>query len=327
MIGRTSAICCACLIAWGCSDEFSPSVEGPRPYVVFGLLNSAVDTQYVRVHPTSAPTDPDPGNPLLPGTTVTVSGGGVMTVFNAMQLAPAPGAADTSMIPAYVAFPFRPVRGATYSLLVQSPPGNSTGTMTVPEIGRLSFSDVSIVQNPWGYNRTNSFIVEVTLASQALGFAVRFLVEYEHLISGQWIVEQREVPLYYEDEGQPATSRAVYPALGRRAANNEPNPFTLPERNVAVFTNGPYRATLEVIYNAYGLTNVRMLRAVFILNQADRNFFTYFALANYFQDRFSIRVDQPEYTNMSGSLGFFGSLTADTDSVDLPSNLQPTAAQ
>jgi len=87
----------------------------------------------------------------------------VTTVFNSMALALAPGAADTSMIPAYVAFPFRPVRGATYSLLVQSPPGNSTGTMTVPEAGTLSFSDVSIVQNPWGYNLTNSIVAEVKI--------------------------------------------------------------------------------------------------------------------------------------------------------------------
>jgi len=184
MIGRTSAICCACLIAWGCSDEFSPSVEGPRPYVVFGLLNSAVDTQYVRVHPTSAPTDPDPGNPLLPGTTVTVSGGGVMTVFNAMQLAPAPGAADTSMIPAYVAFPFRPVRGATYSLLVQSPPGNSTGTMTVPETGTLSFSDVSIVQNPWGYNLTNSIVAEVKIEVATIAQAQQLDVVLTRVLGG-----------------------------------------------------------------------------------------------------------------------------------------------
>ena len=91
----------------------------------------------------------------------------------------------------------------------------------------------------------------------------------------------------------------------------------------AFYANRSYEQTISLIHAQYGSANIRMKRAVFLLEQADRHFFTYYSYANSFQDRLTIRVDQPDYSNMNGALGFFGSLAIDTLATPLSINLKP----
>jgi hypothetical protein len=87
------------------------------------------------------------------------------------------------------------------------------------------------------------------------------------------------------------------------------------------FGNRPYLQTLSILYSRYGKENLRMKKALLILTQAERHFFTYYSFANFFQDNLSIRVDRPDYTNIDGALGFFGSIASDTVAYVLPPDL------
>jgi hypothetical protein len=60
-----------------------------------------------------------------------------------------------------------------------------------------------------------------------------------------------------------------------------------------------------------------MLTATYILTQVEPNLYMYYNLANGFQDEFSIRTDQPDYSNIQGGFGVFGAMTVDTVRVDL----------
>jgi hypothetical protein len=130
------------------------------------------------------------------------------------------------------------------------------------------------------------------------------------------------VPLAYLDVVGPLDYRAEYPTMRRRngSASVGAGPQT---SEVTIYTNNSYETTISLIHVKYGSVNVRMRRAIILLQQADRHFFTYYSYANNFQDRLTIRVDQPDYSNITGALGFFGSVTIDSLSYQLSSNLAP----
>jgi hypothetical protein len=202
--------------------------------------------------------------------------------------------------------------------------GIATGTLDVPDFiaGGMNIQDNLILERPHSYELNAAIIVTALLAPQTLGYAFRFQLEYEVLRSGVWVPEVREVPLVYRFSQDSTAPDAVYPTLTRRLLGTATR-STLRGSEAAVFSNRAYEQTIALIHQRYGSPNVRMTRAVFLLQQADKNFFTYFAFANSFQDRFSIRVDQPDYSNMSGALGFFGCLSIDTLVHPIPSDLLP----
>jgi hypothetical protein len=50
--------------------------------------------------------------------------------------------------------------------------------------------------------------------------------------------------------------------------------------------------------------------------QVEENLYKYYNLANGFQDPYSIRTDQPDFSNIQGGLGIFGAMTLDSVRVD-----------
>ncbi len=320
---RITAIAFIALGTAGCTDEFNPSVSGTRPYVVFAVLNPAVDTQYVRVHATSEPTDQHPPIAGIPGTTVVITGASGTINFQPVNLRGTSGTAD-SVIPAFMAPGFRPVRGGAYTLVVTTPVGNATGSLEVPAYssGAMNLTDFLLIQNPHTRPLTAQIVVTAILARQTLGFTMRFEIEYEVERNGGWEVETREVPLTYHEINGPDDFRAEYPTMRRR--NGSATVGSGPQgAETTIYLNNVYEGTITLIHAKYGSDHVRMRRAIFLLQQADRHFFTYYSYANSFQDRLTIRVDQPDYSNMEGSLGFFGSMTIDSLSYQLSSTLKP----
>lgn len=311
------------LLIAGCSDEFDPSVTGSRPYVVFAVLNPAVDTQYVRVHATSEPTNPHPPLIGVPGASVSVIGPSGTINFQPVDLRGTPGTAD-SVVPAFMAPGFRPTRGAAYTLVVTTPVGNATGSLEVPSYssGAMYVRDFLLIQNPHTYPLSATIVTTAVLARQTLGFTMRFEIEYDVFRNGVWEVETWEVPLAYHEVNGPTDYSAEYPVMRRR--NGSASIGTGPQTSeVTIYTNNSYESTINLIHAKYLSVNVRMRRAIILLQQADRHFFTYYSYANSFQDRLSIRVDQPDYSNMEGALGFFGCMTIDSLSYQLSSNLSP----
>jgi len=132
----------------------------------------------------------------------------------------------------------------------------------------------------------------------------------------------RDYDTVYLSNNGPSDFVAQYPTLRRRngTAAVGSGPQTA---ETTFYLNSTYEATISLIHATHGTPNIRMKRAVFLLQQADRHFFTYYSYANSFQDRLTIRVDQPDYTNMDGALGFFGSMTIDTLAFPLSSVLRP----
>jgi hypothetical protein len=59
-------------------------------------------------------------------------------------------------------------------------------------------------------------------------------------------------------------------------------------------------------------TRIIPKQAKFYLIQVDEHAYDYYNVVNGFQDRFSIRSDQPDYSNIQNGLGVFGSFITDS---------------
>lgn len=86
---------------------------------------------------------------------------------------------------------------------------------------------------------------------------------------------------------------------------------------MTVFSRVAYFDRLGAIYDRYPLGTVHVKRALVLMTQVERNLYTYVKVVNGFQDAYSIRTDQPDYTNIVGGHGIFGAMVEDSLSVDL----------
>ena len=135
-------------------------------------------------------------------------------------------------------------------------------------------------------------------------------LEYEVPTLDPGVLRKEEVPLLTTNYQDCLTYDAVYPQIRRRQQASG--------REAWVFPYVSYqRAILKILKSHEGQT-VEFKRVIVAIIQADRHLYSYFSLVGGFRDEFSIRVDEPNYTNIDGGLGFFGSFTADSVSVTLP---------
>lgn len=306
----------------GCSDSFDPTASGGQPIVIFALMNANVDTQYVRVHQSSPPTVPVPPNDSVAGAVVKISGASIGTITATPVLqAPAPGSPDTSMIRVY-RLPFRPSRGQAYAIDVASPSGSASAAIVIPGTADLSTNDFLILQSPYTYPADRVLAFSSLLANQTLGFVIRLALEYDAFENGVWTRHVQDVPLNYTT--YPPSLDAVNQAtLTRRLSTPTTSTRGVVARDAMIYNNTAYRQTIKLIIDKYLMANVRWSRVLILLVQTDAPFFRYFSYANNFQDRLTIRVDQPDFSNFTGALGFFGSMSIDTVSYALPATITP----
>lgn len=309
--------------AAGCSEAFDPTIGGPRPFAVFAPLHAGSDTQYVRLTATSDPTDPDPRIVPVTGAVVTVSGPGGPVTFVPVTVPGEPGTPDSVLVE-YRAAGFRPARGGTYALQVQAPSGTATSTIVVPSstFTPVTTRDPFIFSQPHSYSLETPIVVNIALSNESLGFLVRFLIEYEVLRGAVWELERVEVPVAYKDYVSDDEPGPILPTLTRRT-NTASVGGGLPPPESVFFNNRAYEKSIALIHAKYGSANIRMRRVLFVLLQTDRHMFTYYSYANSFDDRFTIRLDQPDYSNIQGALGIFGGLASDTLALTIPVNLRP----
>lgn len=307
-----------------CSDDFNPVVDGARPYVVFALLNNAVDTQIVRVHATSQPENSSPGFPPVPSTSVSISGPGGVFTFTEVTLTYPPGSSNQGPFQAFISDVFTSTRGGKYELNVSTSLGDANATIHIPSFPVIRTISQFVLQSPYSYSESGGISFRAQLGPETLGLVGRLILHFDRRENGVWLRESLEIPKQIRElNAEFELVGVTYTSLYRRTTASQANPNGVPGEEYISIPIRSYTLVLRSLYHRFSASNLRMLKADFILTQADVPFFTYFSYANFFNDPYTIRVDQPDFSNMDGSLGFFGSLTSDTLTVQLPPDLSP----
>lgn len=304
----------------GCDNAFDPKGTFKDEVVVFSILNLKEAKQYVRVYSTY---DTPGFNPLAIRTENPVEDAvvtihdqaipGIRYSFLDTTIARLDTTRYTSLIHSYLSTGFQPVGGRTYVLTVTSPTrGSSTATTVVPTPAIFEIMNSFVLREPSRFPNT-PVAVRIYITYHTKGYVMRFLVKYKYTVDGIDHLETLEVPTLVSasDAGQKKT----YATLTRRKTT--PSVFTQASE-VIEFDYQAYTITLTEIRQKYGDKSLFFQEALFILTQVETNLYNYYSVVNGFQDDYSIRTDQPDYSNINGGVGLFGGRTADTLSYALP---------
>jgi hypothetical protein len=277
-----------------CNQPFTPDAPGGSRLVMYGMLNVDQGTQYVRLQ-TTYPADP--GAPVTNATVRLRSAGGVVQFRDTVVDHVTPSGA-TEKINLYVANNVSVVKGQSYVLEATTPAGLSAqATTTALAIPDLYIKSTGTLRR----GASGPIVLATTFGSVTGAWEMHFSVEFYALVNGGWELHREEVPLsQYYDTGGKLVKR--YSRLSQVPGWVAPFvPLTVE------FDTLLYLETRKEITRTYPAADIVFMYAVFTLTQVDNLLYSYYYIANGTEDKTSIRLDAPEYTNVAGGMGVFGS--------------------
>jgi hypothetical protein len=296
MTTRSAIVLVALLaVASGCKESFDPTGPYKDRLVVYGVFTAQSDTQFVRVYRTY----PQPGSSAsteVLDAQVTVTHGSRTFLFRDTAVVDTQAGRGPLTLRAYVAYGLQLEPGQQYTLAVVSPSvGNASARATALYRGSL------ITET----NVRGDITVRVSLGANARAFLVRMYLEYRLRLDSVTQVQRRvEIP------------ERVFPNTGERIY---PRPVSREYTSVG-FTSGALSTIVSELRRQYPGNTIVPLRTVFVLTQLDDALYAYYSTANHFPGSGTIRLDEPDFSNIEGGFGVFGMLSQTTYLADTTGN-------
>jgi hypothetical protein len=192
----------------------------------------------------------------------------------------------------------------------------ASAIITVPGKAELRMPYPQILGDPWSFMENPRILAKLAYVTK--GFLVRLFIYYES--NEDYVFRERrfEVPLkaepinlvydLWEVTFPSILRRATQPIIERPGVHQLEDGFAYPLQY--------YQWSIKKIWQrSY---NLKFRRAVFYWIQLDAPLFNYYSVVNEFRDKYSVRTDQPDFTNLTGAAGLLGSMTVDSLVYDLP---------
>ena len=300
----------------GCDQTFNPNGPFEQKLVVYAILSTRSDTQYVRVYKTAPPGNNLPSTPLnlqVTDARVTVSYGNRTFAFRDTTLERKDQSGNRVDIHAYVAYSFLPEQAVPYTLSINSP---SSGQV-ISTAASLYYGTLFVVTQLRTRASAEDIAVRVAPAINARAYFVRMFLEYETLSDTVWRRRRVEIPQDLRLNEATGDVEFVYPTpipRGSRALGAS----GLEE---VLFRVGAYREIIARLNAEFPTGTLRFAKAIFVLTQLDDALYAYYSITHGFPGSATIRLDEPDYSNIQGGLGIFGMSTEHTVNVTfLPGN-------
>lgn len=277
-----------------CNQPFTPDAPGNTRLVVYSVLNVEQGTQYVMLQSTF-PTEP--GAPIRDATVRMKSAGDVVQFRDTViERASASGTAERFDV--YVANNVSVKKDQSYALEATTPSGLfARATTTALALPDLYIKSPGALR-PGG---KGPITLAASFGSVTGAWEMHFSIEFYALINGGWELHREEVPLkQYEDNAGALVN--VYSRL-----SPVPGWVKTDIPLVVEFDTLLYQKTRTRISQTYPAAPVVFIYAVFSLTQVDNTLYSYYYIANGTEDKTSIRLDTPEFSNIAGGVGVFGS--------------------
>lgn len=295
-----------------CKDSLDV-VGGYRPQLVaYSILSTETDTQYVRVLSNYIPpSGADSGTPVeITGAQVSISDGNTLTVFHDTTVT-RPSGGDP--VHAYVAYGFMPTGGATYTLSVAASGYDPLSASThVPAHAVLDadIADNAVIRNAYFEIAVAQPTVSFQPSPGASAYFARLEVVLDDYRPEGTVRKVILVPQWIELIACfAALYRVHYPDLvPLNSTNGGMNTFR--------YRNWAWRHVVDSVLDQ-GAYDPHFRRGRFTIVQLNGDWYRYYRTARSFEDRFSIRLDEPDYTNIRNGWGVFGAYVVDTVSVPM----------
>ena len=296
----------ACIVLFlftSCSDSFTPKEPFKQQLVVYSVLSTFHDVQFVRVYSNYDVSGFDPfGNrsdtPVTGAQVVITGPHGSYTLKDTVLQRP-----DTSRYKSSIAaytgrWSVEP--GATYILTVKVPGiGTTLASVETPGPSQTIYwvYGTVIMDDPENYKGSGYVGASTKFWPSTKAYSYQTVIEYDVLTANGWRTETVEIPLGASYD----LSDAVYPSVIRSYIYAGGS-----------YSKEMYMRVLGQIVRVHAGSKVTFKRIVFRFLQVDQNWYNYYNTVRQFQDMFTIRLDEPDFTNLSNGYGLFGAFTVDS---------------
>lgn len=309
-VGFCSIAAASLFALFGCDQPFDPRAPLEEEMVVFSILSTDRDQQFVTVNRNYMPPGFDPNeyteNSFVSDALVRVIGPSSSYVLRDTLYARTDTSRYSFPMQAYYASDFVPQYDATYEVVASSPElKTATGSTIIPGKATLTiYSSTQVILRLPERNSADELIELVVHSDgRARGYVCRMYVYYDVLKDGQWIEERSEVPIS-SISGTYTLEGARYPTLTRRPDSGDQTIY---------FRNGFYRAVIDyVTYTKYPVGGLIYKWVVFSFLQTDRNLYEYYNVIHQYRDPLTVRLDEPTYSTIDGGTGLVGSYSLDS---------------
>lgn len=302
-----------------CNQPFDPRGDLDQKPVVFSVLSTDRNLQFVRVERSYMPVGYNAlvynADNFIPNAVVTVSNGSLTMRLRDTTLPRSDTSRFNFPLRAYVVTPFKPQYGGSYNVRVEvagfEPASGSIVVPMKPVLGDDPLS-MSVMDRPEGFLKNVDIAFPVILGKGTSGYRVRLYVDYDVLKGSEWVEERVEIPTAFALPENNDLSQVLYPIFARTPENR---------RAMAIHGLDVYSRTLvEIAYVKHGSTKIIFNRVVVQLVQLDQNLYGYYISTHARHDPHSIRLDEPAFFAVAGGVGVIGAYTLDSLVHILPEN-------
>jgi hypothetical protein len=285
-----------------CNDSFSPKAPFHQQLVVYSVLSTDRDIQFVRVYTNYDVSGFDPFQNKLDtpvsGAQVVITGPHGSYILKDTLLPRLDTSRYKSPIAAY-AGRWRAERGQTYTLTVNAPGiGSTTATVTTPGPSQtIYWVNGAMLDHPDTYQVMDYVGASTRFWQSTKAFTSQMVIEYVFLNAGEWKEESIEVPIAASTN----FSYVVYPSV-----------YKVQTYAWGVYYKDAYVKTLNRGAKLHAGSKLIFNRIVLRFLQLDQNWYDYYGTLREIQDPFSIRLDEPDFTNLSNAYGLFGACAGDS---------------
>ena len=294
----------------GCSDNFDPTAHAPRQLVVFSVLSTDRESQFVRVQTDYIPVDYNPlrhtsDNSVLDAV-VTITGPNKIYRLRDTLVWHSDTSRYKFALRTYYANLFTPQRGSNYLVEVSSPTlGQASAAIIVPSQARIALSAETqrVLDTPHKYALGTPIEIAIQFSKSSKGHIVRFFAWYDVLKGNEWVEEAVEIPISSYDPAPYMLANPVYPRMGAIPANSQLG---------IVYRNGYYKGAINIVNYRYRTTQIFFKWISVVVLQADENLYKYYVSTHAGEDPYSIRLDEPMVSTVNGGTGLVGAYTLDS---------------
>lgn len=312
------ALVCGSLVLVACKDTFDPRAPLDQKMVVFSVLSTDRDIQFVRVQTDYMPPGYDPlsyaSDSFLGDAQVSLKDANKLYLLRDTIVARSDSGRYAFPLRSFYLSRFTPQRGKSYDIVVQSPSyGQAFSTVIIPSKSTIAITPetIQIIDRPDRYGKNVPIVFLVQLSGVAKGYVARFLLYYDVLKGSEWVEERVEIPISSADSSSYSLDIPKYPDL-----TVTPNTSQLG----IMYRNGYYKGTLNLLNERYKNTHVIFKWATLVVLQTDKNLYDYYSITHASRDPFSIRLDEPTVSRITGGLGMIGAYGVDSTVNILPEN-------
>jgi hypothetical protein len=299
---------------FGCNSNFSPNGPYRQQLVVYALLDGSSATQLIRVYGTFSPNDYDPLQPSpnteVQNASVSVYDGQLIYVFHDTTIIVNNGSTGNRSVHAYVNYSLQPVEKTTYTLTVAAQGfDTSKATITSISLGDILPGNVITLTKP---GTETTIPIRIALGAKVRAFLPMIVFEYE--VQNDGVLRTREVPREVNLNELGEVTKKVYPKISFRDASST----MVGVYETISFNSDAYIATAKEIKNENAGRTVKFKTVLLTLIQFDNDLYTYYSVANNFAGSATLRLDEPDYTNIGNGFGVFGMQTKQVKTYGLP---------